>query len=147
MFSAWLRLSRTPGFTLAILTLALGIGANLAVFSVLDPILLRQLPVTVPAELVLLHSAGSLETVEISERAAFDRYSSQREVLAGVLADAGLVEHPGEDLALAAVAIESRAFRDFDSLQTSCRVQQHQFGRHSNGKLTKQNRVEHAEHC
>ena len=52
-------LARTPGFTaVAILTLALGIGANTAIFTLLDQILLRLLPVKNPQELVLLTMRG-----------------------------------------------------------------------------------------
>src|SRR6188474_820002 len=44
---------KNPGFTLAaIATLALGIGANTAVFSAVDTVLFRDLPVKNPAELV-----------------------------------------------------------------------------------------------
>ena len=50
---------RTPGVTaVAVLTLALGIGANVAIFSLFHQMLLRRLPVPAPTELVNIVSPG-----------------------------------------------------------------------------------------
>jgi putative ABC transport system permease protein len=52
-------LRKSPLFTtVAIASLALGLGANTAIFSLLDQALLRPLPVTKPHELVLVTSPG-----------------------------------------------------------------------------------------
>ncbi len=53
------QLRRSPGFAVtAVATLALGIGANAAVFSLLDQALLRSLPVQTPEQLVVLEGTG-----------------------------------------------------------------------------------------
>lgn len=51
------QIRRSPGFMVtAVLTLALGVGANTAIFSLLDQALLRSLPVRAPEQLVILSS-------------------------------------------------------------------------------------------
>src|SRR5580693_1861150 len=53
------QIRRSPGFMVtAVLTLALGVGANTAIFSLLDQALLRSLPVRAPEQLVTLSATG-----------------------------------------------------------------------------------------
>jgi predicted permease len=68
-------LRRAPGFTLgAIASLAIGIGANTAMFSVTDALLFRPLPVERPHELVFLNRAGYSEPNQRFSYPALQRF-------------------------------------------------------------------------
>jgi predicted permease len=64
-------LARSPAFTaIAALSIALGIGANTAIFSLLDQVLLRQLPVIDPSSIVLVRIPEYLPGAAMSDSSA-----------------------------------------------------------------------------
>jgi putative ABC transport system permease protein len=110
-------LSNNPGFTaIAILTLALGIGANAGIFSVMQQVLLQRLPVPHPEQLVLLYSPGpksghvSSDEVDGSESFSYPMYKDLRDQTsapAGVFA--GLVARTRSGVSLASRGQTERA--------------------------------------
>ena len=84
-------LARRPGFALTcVLTLALGVGATPAIFSILDPLLLRRLPVDHPEELVALGTSGTLYHAMEWQSSTLDKFRDETRVFSGVIAFAPL---------------------------------------------------------
>src|SRR6266545_1726964 len=82
-------LFKQPGFTLiAVVTLALGIGANTAVFTLINAHLLRSLPVANPQELVVVSASGR-GTPGIISFPMYRDLRARQEVFTDILASAG----------------------------------------------------------
>src|SRR5436190_20994470 len=70
------QLRRSPGFTaVATLTLALGIGVNTAIFTLINSLLLRSLPVENPKELLLLGHGLDRGVVGEAQRGSWELFS------------------------------------------------------------------------
>jgi predicted permease len=98
-------LGRSPGFTaVAVVSLAIGIGANCAIFSVADGLLLRPLPVARPGEVVTVGTVETLEAINASSiNASYrdyldirDRSRSFASLAAYAYATVGFAIRPGE---------------------------------------------------
>ena len=85
-------LRKHPGFTaVAVLTLALGIGANAAIFTLTDAVLLQSLPVKAPDQLATIASYDpkSSETTNNFSYPMYQDLRDKNDVLSGVLARGG----------------------------------------------------------
>ncbi len=82
------QLSRNPGFTaVAVLTLALGIGATTAIFSLVDAVLLKMLPVQKPEQLYRLTSISNQgRTNDYFSYPTFKLLEANSQTLSGVIA-------------------------------------------------------------
>jgi len=84
---AFRQLVKNPGFTaVAVLTLALGIGANTAIFTVINTLMLRSLPVRKPHELVQVSVAGASGRDHTFTYPGYERLRNGAKSLSGLFA-------------------------------------------------------------
>src|SRR5438034_8965890 len=88
---AFRQLLKNPGFTaVTVLTLALGIGANTAIFTVINTLMLRSLPVRNPHELVQASVTGASGRIPTFTYPGYERLRDRARSLSGLRAVANI---------------------------------------------------------
>ncbi len=109
-------LRNSPGFTaVALLTLSIGIGGNVAIFSLVNTVLLRPLPFREPDRLVMVwqsYGIAGLEQVGASAAEYFDYRERNRafQSFAGYAGDSATITEAGEPERLAGARVTANLF-------------------------------------
>ena len=113
---AFRQIRKSPGFTLvAVVTLALGIGANTAIFSVVNAVLLKPLPFPKPNQLVAVWSKhapeNEKETDSMPDLVDLREQSQTLDSLTGYTRAGAVMSGSGESREIEGIAVTSDIFR------------------------------------
>ena len=112
----WRTLAKSPGFTaVAVVTLALGIGANSSIFSLINTVLLRPLPFNEPDRLVMIseiRAASNDANLPISghEFVAWREQTRNFESMAIIRGDGFNLTGAGDPISVSALRVSSKFF-------------------------------------
>ncbi|MFY9554414.1 MAG: ABC transporter permease, partial [Blastocatellia bacterium] len=112
----WRTLAKSPGFTaVAVLTLALGIGANSSIFSLINAVLIRPLPFDQPDQLVMVwerraSSNDSNLPVSGHEFVAWREQAQSFEKMALMRGDGFNMTGAGDPMAIGALRVSTEFF-------------------------------------